>query len=49
LVSQEIQISKGMNNVMIDIPANIVAGTHNLQLRTSNNFETVKILIENNK
>jgi len=49
LVNQEIQISKGMNNVMIDIPANIVTGTHNLQLRTSNNFETVKILIENNK
>jgi hypothetical protein len=49
LVSQEIQIFKGMNNVMIDIPVNIVTGTHNLQLRTSNNFETVKILIENNK
>jgi uncharacterized protein (TIGR02145 family) len=49
LVNQEIQISKGMNNVMIDIPVNIVTGTHNLQLRTSNNFETVKILIENNK
>ena len=49
LVNQEIQISKGMNNVMIDIPVNIVTGAHNLQLRTSNNFETVKILIENNK
>ena len=49
LVNQEIQISKGMNNVMIDLPANIVTGTHNLQLRTSNTFETVKILIDNNK
>jgi hypothetical protein len=49
LVNQEIQISKGMNNVMIDLPVNIVTGTHNLQLRTSNTFETVKILIDNNK
>ena len=49
LVNQEIQISKGMNNVMIDLPANIVTGTHNLQLRTSNTFETVKILIDNSK
>jgi len=48
VVNQEIQISKGSNNVIIDLPLNVVTGNYNLQLRSSNNLGTVKILIDNN-
>jgi hypothetical protein len=47
IINQEIDIIKGLNNSLFNIPDHIVPGIYNIQLRTSKNFETLKILLKN--
>ena len=47
IINQEIDINKGLNNRLFNIPDHIVPGIYNIQLRTSKNFETLKILLKN--
>jgi hypothetical protein len=47
IINQEIEINKGLNNRLFNIPDHIVTGIYNIQLRTSKNFENLKILLKN--
>ena len=47
IINQEVDIIKGLNNRLFNIPDHIVPGIYNIQLRTSKNFETLKLLLKN--
>jgi uncharacterized protein YfaS (alpha-2-macroglobulin family) len=47
IINQEIEINKGLNSRLFNIPNNILAGAYNIQLRTSDKYETFKVLFEN--
>ena len=47
IINQEIEINKGLNNRLFNIPDHIVTGIYNIQLRTSKNFENLNILLKN--
>jgi hypothetical protein len=47
IINQEIEINKGLNNRLFNIPEHIVPGIYNIQLRTSKNFENLNILLKN--
>jgi hypothetical protein len=47
IINQEIEINKGLNNRLFNIPDHIVPGIYNIQLRTSKNFENLNIILKN--
>jgi uncharacterized protein (TIGR02145 family) len=47
IINQEVEINKGLNNRLFNIPDHIVTGIYNIQLRTSKNFENLNILLKN--